>query len=63
MWADMAYLGKKTQWLVESYHRTLEITRRPKKYFCILANIFEVNAYLVELGMDVSGPFKVFPRR
>ena len=60
MWADMGYLGKKTQRLVESYHRTLEIIRRPREYFHSSANIIDVNAYLAERGLMYQGDLKFF---
>jgi putative transposase len=59
----MGYTGQRTSSMVQDYHRTLEIVKRPPTHFWVPKSVVDVNAYLTEQGYDVSGSFKVLPRR
>jgi putative transposase len=59
----MGYLGKKTQALVESYGRTLEIVKRPRKWFRVPENVTDIHTYLKKYDIDIECGFKVLPRR
>ena len=63
MWADMGYQGQKTQALAKSYGVDLEIVKRPPTHFWAPNHVVDVKKYLTNLGYDVSGGFKVLPRR
>ena len=58
----MGYLGKNTQAMVRNYGRHIEIVKRPSKWFWVPANV-DVNKYLQSKGIDISGGFKVLPKR
>ena len=62
IWADMGYLGKDTQVMVEGYGRYLEIVKRPPKWFWVPATV-DINEYLASKGIDPAGDCKVLPKR
>lgn len=59
----MGYVGQTIKGIVENFNCVLEIVKRPHKWFRIPGNIENVNQYLQERGIDISGGFKVLPRR
>lgn len=58
----MGYIGQRTSNMVQGYRRTLEIVKRPRKWFWVPAEM-NVKHYLQSKGIDTSGGFKVLPRR
>ena len=59
----MGYLGKSMQDITQSFGRTLEIVKRPRKWFRVPNEIKDINSYLQESGINTSDGFKVLPRR
>lgn len=59
----MGYLGKSMQDITQSFGRTLEIVKRPRKWFRVPDEIKDINSYLRERGIDTSDGFKILPRR
>ena len=59
----MGYIGKRTQENVEKFGRTIEIVKRPKKWFWVPENTIDINVFLKERGIGITSGFKVLPRR
>ena len=59
----MGYIGQSMKIIVESFGRTLEVVKRPRKWFRIPNDVADTNQYLQERGIDTSEGFKVLPRR
>lgn len=60
----MGYSGAKTYSVVKTkYKKILEIIKRPRKYFWVPAEVKDVNFYLQAQGIDITGGFKILPKR
>lgn len=59
----MGYIGQPMKTIVESFDRTLEVVKRPRKWFRVPDDVVDMNQYLQERGIDTSGGFNILPRR
>ena len=63
LWVDMGYQSKDLRELALSYGIDMEVVKRPPSRFWVPDSVKNVEEYLKSLGIDVSGGFKVLPRR
>ena len=60
----MGYRGQAfSREIKERFSKTLEIIKRPRKYFWVPANVTDVSAYLTQLGYKIQDGFQVQPKR
>ena len=63
LWADMGYQGKNLKDRMSEQGIDLEIVKRPRKCFCVPAEVKDVEAYLQSIGYETVEGFKVLARR
>ena len=63
LWVDMGYQSKSLKESALSYGIDLEVVRRPPTRFWVPGDVKNVEEYLKSCGIEVSGGFKVLPRR
>lgn len=63
LWVDMGYQSNSLKEKALNYDIDLEIVRRPPTRFWLPRYIKNVEEHLKSKGIDISGGFKVLPRR
>ena len=58
----MGYTGQRIRDIVKTFGYTLEVIKRPSKWFRVPNNV-DVETYLKARGIDMVNGFKVLPRR
>lgn len=59
----MSYQGKDYSKKISKFLRKLEIVKRAPTHFWVPGEIEDINCYLSKKGIDVSGGFKILPKR